>query len=151
MAQTDQARQDSLVIVSTVLTSITSKEPAFLTRSGGNDSHIAFIVLVRSILRFLVITRPSYDDYTIILAQVFNIGCMVEVLVAKANHIGFPAATLTPRNMVSLLKIALALEVTYHTIVGFVKISILCLYLRFGKSVRCKASRAAGLTSLMYS
>ncbi|ROV89366.1 hypothetical protein VPNG_10127 [Cytospora leucostoma] len=114
MAQTDQARQDSLVIVSTVLTSIST-----------------LIVMGRSILRFFVIMYPSYDDYTILVAQVFNIGCMVEVLVARANHIGFPASTLTINNMLSLLKVALALEVTYHIILGFIKISILCLYLRF--------------------
>ncbi|KAK7728889.1 hypothetical protein SLS53_009352 [Cytospora paraplurivora] len=132
MAHTDQARQDSLVIVSTVLTSISSKgAPAFLTRSGGNRYYIALVVIARSILRFFVIMRASYDDYTILVAQIFNIGCMVEVLVARANHIGFPAATLTINNMLSLLKVALALEVTYHIIVGFVKISILCLYLRF--------------------
>lgn len=88
---------------------------------------------MRLIIRFFVIRRPSYDDYAIIVALVFIVGYMIEILVAKANHIGFPAATLTIDDKSSLLKDALAIEVTYHMIVGFIKISILCMYLRFGK------------------
>lgn len=87
---------------------------------------------MRSFIRYFIIRKPSYDDYSIILALVFNIGYMSEVLVAKANHIGFPAPLLTAENMVSLLKDALAIEVTYWIILGFIKISILCTYLRFG-------------------
>ena len=90
-------------------------------------------VLVRSILRFFLIRIPSYDDYAIIVALVFSIGYMAEILVAKANHIGFPASTLTVENMTNILKNVLAIEITYNTIVGFTKISILCMYLRFGE------------------
>lgn len=59
---------------------------------------------------------------------------MIEVLVGKANHIGFPSATLSTENMVNLLKNTLAIQVTYYVCVSTIKISILCMYLRFGMS-----------------
>ncbi|KUI69605.1 hypothetical protein VM1G_05541 [Cytospora mali] len=117
MVQDYQERQDTLVILSIVLTTIAT-----------------FTVLVRFIIRFFMIHCPSYDDYAILVAVIFSIGYMVEILVAKKNHIGFPASSLTLDNMFNLLKDALAIEVTYNITIGFIKISILCMYLRFAVS-----------------
>lgn len=92
----------------------------------------AFIVAVRSLIRFVIVRKPGYDEYTIIVALFFTIGYMIEILILRANHVGFPASTLTTNNMLELLQTTLAVEVTYYLIVGFIKTSILCMYLRFG-------------------
>lgn len=57
---------------------------------------------------------------------------MIELLILRGNHVGFPASTLTMDNMLGILQTTLAIEVTYYLIIGFVKTSILCTYLRFG-------------------
>lgn len=73
------------------------------------------------------------DDYTIIVALLFTIGYMFEILISKANHIGFPSSTLSVDMMLTLLKTTLAIEATYYMIVGSIKTSIIYLYLRFGR------------------
>ncbi|ROW03068.1 hypothetical protein VMCG_05745 [Cytospora schulzeri] len=117
MAQTYQQTQDSLVVLSIVFTALST-----------------IAVLSRTLIRVLLIRSPSYDDYSILVALIFTIGYMGEILVGKANHVGFPASMLTVENMVNLLKDALAIEVTYYMILGFIKISILFMYLRFAVS-----------------
>lgn len=72
------------------------------------------------------------DDYTIIAALFFTIGYMLEILLEKANNIGFPASALTADMMLMQMKLTLTIEVTYYLIVGFIKVSIIYLYLRFG-------------------
>ncbi|KAG6361205.1 hypothetical protein INS49_009429 [Diaporthe citri] len=117
MSQTDQQRQDSLVVLSIVLTTLST-----------------FIVAVRSLIRFVIVRKPGYDEYTIIVALLFTIAYMIEILILRANHVGFPASTLTTDNMLGILRTTLAVEVTYYLIVGFIKTSILCMYLRFAVS-----------------
>lgn len=73
------------------------------------------------------------DDYTIVVAVFLTIGYMLEIFLEKENMIGFPASTLTMEQMVNQMKVTLSIEVTYYCIVGFIKISILYLYLRFGE------------------
>lgn len=51
----------------------------------------------------------------------------------KANHIGFPRDSLSMENMTNLLKITLAIEVSYYVCITAIKVSILCMYLRFGR------------------
>lgn len=68
-----------------------------------------------------------------ILAAILTLGYLLAILMDKANHVGFPAATLTMYEMSMQLKITLAIEVVYYMIVGSIKTSILYLYLRFGK------------------
>lgn len=92
----------------------------------------AFVVAVRSLIRFVIVRKPGYDEYTIIVALFFTIGYMIEILILRADHVGFPASTLTVDNMLGILQTTLAVEVTYYLIVGFIKTSILCMYLRFG-------------------
>ncbi|POS71273.1 integral membrane protein [Diaporthe helianthi] len=117
MSQTDQQRQDSLVILSIILTTLS-----------------VFIVAARSLIRFVIIRKPGWDEYTILMALFFTIGYMVEILILRANHVGFPASTLTTDNMLHILQTTLAIEVTYYLIIGFIKTSILCMYLRFAVS-----------------
>lgn len=117
-----------------------------LPRRNVDESCTAFVVLLRTLVRSLIIRRPSYDDYLMLLALVFTIGYMVEILIGRANHVGFPASLLTVENKVKLLKDALAIEVTYWIILGFIKISILCMYLRFGMFTGWDLSRAHELT-----
>lgn len=73
------------------------------------------------------------DDYTIIVALVFTIGYMLEILLNKEAHIGFPASTLTAGMKIKQLQLTLAIEATYYMIVGSIKTSIIYLYLRFGR------------------
>lgn len=72
------------------------------------------------------------DDYSILVALTFTIGYMLEILVLKANHMGFPSSTITEEMAVTQLKVTLAVEATYYMIVGAIKASIVYLYLRFG-------------------
>lgn len=92
----------------------------------------AFVVAVRSLIRFVIVRKPGYDEYTILVALFFTVGYMIEILILRADHVGFPASTLTTENMLGILQTTLAVEVTYYLIVGFIKTSILCMYLRFG-------------------
>lgn len=87
---------------------------------------------MRSLIRFVIVRKPGYDEYTILVALFFTVGYMIEILILRANHVGFPASTLTTDNMLGILQTTLAVEVTYYLIVGFIKTSILCMYLRFG-------------------
>lgn len=60
---------------------------------------------------------------------------MLEILLLRANHLGFPSSTITPDTAVRQLKLSLAVEATYYMIVGSIKSSIIYLYLRFGMLV----------------
>lgn len=95
---------------------------------------IALAVLLRSVVRFVMIRNPGMDDYTIIMALFFTIGYMLEIVLEKVYNIGFPASTLTTEMMLMQLKLTLSIEVTYYLIVGSIKVSIIYLYLRFGKA-----------------
>lgn len=97
--------------------------------------YLALAVLIRCIVRFILIRNPGRDDYSILVALTFTIGYMLEILVLKANHLGFPGSTITMENAVIQLKVTLAVEATYYMIVGAIKASIVDLYLRFGTSL----------------
>lgn len=62
------------------------------------------------------------------------IAYMVEILIARANHIGFPMATLTYDNMIMLMKVTMAIQATYYVCITAIKSSILLMYLRFSSS-----------------
>lgn len=87
---------------------------------------------MRSLIRFILIRSPWWDDYTAILASIFTFGYLAELLVSGANGLGSPATTLTMDQMIAFLKVTLSVEITYYVIVGLVKTSILFTYLRFG-------------------
>ncbi|PKS10362.1 hypothetical protein jhhlp_002113 [Lomentospora prolificans] len=110
----DQQRQDGLVITAAVFTSI-----SFV------------VVFLRSITRFILIRKAGWDDYLMLVAMVLSIGYFAEVLVGKANHIGHAITTLTVDNMLNLIKVTLGIQLTYYGAISAIKISILCMYLRF--------------------
>ncbi|KAI8309616.1 hypothetical protein K4K59_009021 [Colletotrichum sp. SAR11_240] len=110
----DQERQNSLVITSCFFTALST-----------------VVVIARTFVRTVLIRKPGLDDYFIILALVFTLGYLAEVFVGKANHIGFASSQLSFDNMTNLLKTTLAIEATYYVCISAIKISILCMYLRF--------------------
>ncbi len=63
-----------------------------------------------------------------------TIGYLIDIFVARNNHVGFPMTLLTPDNMASILKATLAIQVTYYATILCIKTSILFTYLRFGTS-----------------
>lgn len=65
-------------------------------------------------------------------AVIFTLGYLAELLFLKSNGLGMVTSELTTDNMVNFLKATSAVEVTYYVAVGFIKTSILLLYLRFG-------------------
>lgn len=88
---------------------------------------------MRVIIRAFVMRKPGMDDYTIVAAVCLTLGYTIEILLEKHHRIGFPASTLTTAQMQSQLKVTLSIQVTYPLVVGFIKTSIVYLYLRFGK------------------
>lgn len=71
-------------------------------------------------------------------AVVFTLGYLAEILFLRSNGLGVSASSeLTAEKMVNFLKATLAVEVTYYVAMGFIKTSILLLYLRFGMYILC--------------
>ncbi|SPO00991.1 uncharacterized protein DNG_03740 [Cephalotrichum gorgonifer] len=114
MPQTDQERQNGLVITTIVLTSL------------------SFIfVLARSVVRIGLMRKGGWDDYLMILAMICSAGYLAEVMVLRENKGGFSSAVLSLENMINLLKITLAIQLTYYVAIAAIKLSILAMYLRF--------------------
>ena len=63
----------------------------------------------------------------------FTIGYLAAIWVLRANGMGYSGAVLKPVQMVNLIQTTLAIECMYYILVFCIKISILFLYLRFGK------------------
>ncbi|KAK1689348.1 integral membrane protein [Colletotrichum godetiae] len=110
----DQVRQNSLIITSCFFTAIST-----------------MVVIARTFVRAVLIRKPGFDDYSMIIGMVFTLAYLAEIFVGKANHIGFPSKDLSLDNMTNLLKNTLAIQVTYYVCISAIKISILCMYLRF--------------------
>ncbi|KZL65570.1 integral membrane protein [Colletotrichum incanum] len=110
----DQERQNSLVITACFFTGIST-----------------IVVIARTFVRAVLIRKPGLDDYSMLVAIIFTMGYLAEIFVGKANHIGFPMKTLSFENMTNLLRTTLAIQVTYYVCITAIKISILCMYLRF--------------------
>lgn len=92
------------------------------------------VVIARTFVRAVLIRKPGLDDYSMVIGMVFTLAYLAEIFVGKANHIGFPSKDLSLDNMTNLLKNTLAIQVTYYVCISAIKISILCMYLRFGMS-----------------
>ncbi|KXH39162.1 integral membrane protein [Colletotrichum nymphaeae SA-01] len=110
----DQVRQNSLIITACFFTAIST-----------------MVVIARTFVRAVLIRKPGLDDYSMIIGMVFTLAYLAEIFVGKANHIGFPSKDLSLDNMTNLLKNTLAIQVTYYVCISAIKISILCMYLRF--------------------
>lgn len=145
----------TLVLVTIIMTSVSGMFPpsAFETRWPSLlSSQVTYfctvlVVLLRIAIRSFVIRKPGMDDYTIVVAVFLIIGYMLEILLGRENKIGFPASTLAMDEMTNQLKVTLSIEVTYYCIVGFIKMSILYLYLRFGKFVQSRLRHNQSLVS----
>lgn len=98
-------------------------------------------MLLRLLIRIFVVRKPQWDDYTILMAVVFTLGYLAELLVGGAKGMGAPFQSLTISEMVTFMKVIFSVEVTYYVIVNLVKISILLAYLRFGMYSRHIAPR----------
>ncbi|GJC99399.1 integral membrane protein [Colletotrichum higginsianum] len=110
----DQERQNSLIITACLFTGIST-----------------LVVVARTFVRTVVIRKPGLDDYAMLVAMAFTLAYLAEIFMGKANHIGFPRDSLSMENMTNLLKITLAIEVSYYVCITAIKVSILCMYLRF--------------------
>ncbi|KAH6686655.1 integral membrane protein [Plectosphaerella plurivora] len=114
MAPSDQERQNTLIAVTIALTTIS-----------------LIVVGLRVFARAWLIRKAGWDDWLICLAVACSVGYMVEILLGRDNNMGFPMVTLSMENMVNLMKLTLAIQVTYYVAIAAIKISILFMYLRF--------------------
>jgi hypothetical protein len=64
---------------------------------------------------------------------VFTVGYLVAIWVLRENGMGFSGAVLKPVQMENMIKATLAIEIMYYILIFCIKLSILFLYLRFGK------------------
>ncbi|KAK0652601.1 hypothetical protein B0T16DRAFT_321975 [Cercophora newfieldiana] len=113
----DKRRQDGLLITTVVMTAMAG-----------------IFVLLRCISRFLIIRTPGLDDYFIIGAMALTFGYLANLFILKQNHLGFPITMLTPDNMVTFIKVTLAIQVMYYANIFCIKTSICLTYLRFAVS-----------------
>lgn len=114
-----------------------------------------FCVVLRLFIRFFVVKKPQWDDYTILLAIVLTLGYMAELVIGGAKGMGTPFRSLTISEMVTFMKVVFSIEVTYYILVNLVKISILLAYLRFGmcsrhSAPRCRVHPGHNIVSLVY-
>ncbi|KXX78406.1 hypothetical protein MMYC01_205889 [Madurella mycetomatis] len=113
----DQWRQDELVITASIFTSLS-----------------ILIVTTRSFVRAVLIRKFGADDATIVVALLFCICYLAEIIIGKQNGIGHAMSELSLDNMLNQIKaslVTLAIQLTYYAAVSFIKFSILCMYLRF--------------------
>ena len=129
MGQTDQQRQDGLIISSCVLVGISSTgfSRGFLrelvlmelhsiggahqTRSeslGYQEARLGRLHHYGSSGRPLKKTRRKNNRHVLTQQnQLGTIGYLICLFVARANHVGFPITTLTLDNMVNILKVSI--------------------------------------------
>ncbi|KAK4664784.1 uncharacterized protein QC763_506330 [Podospora pseudopauciseta] len=110
----DQRRQDELVIITVVFTSLS-----------------ILVVGTRTFVRAVLMRKFGADDWTMLGALLFSCGYLVEIIIMKYNGVGHAITTLTVDNMLILIKVTLAIQCTYYACVNCIKFSILCMYLRF--------------------
>ncbi|ORY60281.1 uncharacterized protein BCR38DRAFT_460182 [Pseudomassariella vexata] len=113
----DQGRRHELLTTSAVLIALSTTT-----------------VVLRLTVRFFIVKKPGMDDYMMLGSTLFNVGYLVCIVCIQADGLGFPMRTLTSENMRSFLKLSIVIEVIYYTIILFIKISIVFMYLRFAVS-----------------
>ncbi|KAF2657260.1 hypothetical protein K491DRAFT_342989 [Lophiostoma macrostomum CBS 122681] len=99
---------------------------------------IASIVIVglRTYTRIAIVHSFGKDDLAMLSALVFTIGYLIAIWVLRENGMGFSGASLTPVQMVNLIRTTLAIQIMYYIIIFCIKLSILFLYLRFAAAKR---------------
>lgn len=84
----DQRRQNELVITTAVFTTLS-----------------VIIVSTRTFVRSVLIRKFGPDDATILVALLFCVGYLVEVLLLRENGAGHAITTLSMDNMLNLIKV----------------------------------------------
>lgn len=116
----DQQRQTELITTAAVLSTLAG-----------------IFVTLRCVSRFYLIRNPGPDDFLIILAMLLTLGYTFTLgIVGKAVHIGFPMTLLSLAELVTFMKMTLAIQVMYYANIFCIKTSILFTYLRFAVSHR---------------
>ncbi|KAK4198276.1 hypothetical protein QBC40DRAFT_230231 [Triangularia verruculosa] len=110
----DQRRQDELVIIAVVFTSLS-----------------ILVVGTRTVVRAAMMRKFGADDWTMLGALLFSCAYLAEVIIMKYNGVGHAITTLSIDNMLILIKVTLAIQCTYYACVNCIKFSILFMYLRF--------------------
>ncbi|KAK4457644.1 hypothetical protein QBC42DRAFT_291380 [Cladorrhinum samala] len=110
----NQRRQDGLVIVTVVFTSLS-----------------ILAVSTRTFLRAFMLRKFGPDDWAMLGALLFSCGYFAEIIILKYNGAGHIMTSLTVNNMLNIIKTTLAIQCTYYACVNCIKFSILLMYLRF--------------------
>lgn len=82
-----------------------SRLPALLKTWSLTLDHAVIVVGLRTFIRFVLIRNSGWDDYTILVALLFTIGYLAEIMLIKNESLGFPMGTLTLDNMTNILKV----------------------------------------------
>ncbi|KAF2276366.1 uncharacterized protein EI97DRAFT_433207 [Westerdykella ornata] len=91
----------------------------------------AVAVGLRVFTRAYIVGTMWADDWAMIAALFFAFGYALEVLIeAKSFNAGFSGKDLSPHDMVGLIKVTIAVVVTYKLVLTLAKVSILLFYLR---------------------
>ncbi|CAO2652639.1 Nn.00g009220.m01.CDS01 [Neocucurbitaria sp. VM-36] len=110
----EQARQDVMIGVSAAMTLIG-----------------VTCVALRVYTRGFIVRNMGIEDWTMIAAATLTIVFLLELIAgAKEFKAGFSGMSITPEQMISNLKLILAIIVVYKMTMTLIKISILLIYLR---------------------
>jgi len=106
--------QTTMVVLSTVMTSL------------------GFVAIVlRFIARGVVVRKVGADDMFMVAGWLVTMGYLFEIWYGVRFGIGMHGTDIgSIPNMITLLKIIYAVQLTYNTAIALVKISIVCFYLR---------------------
>lgn len=66
--------------------------------------------------------------------QFFTVSYLAAIFVLRENGMGFSGKTLTITKMENLIKATLAIQILYYLLIYSIKISILFVYMRIGKT-----------------
>ncbi|KAF2008585.1 hypothetical protein BU24DRAFT_468705 [Aaosphaeria arxii CBS 175.79] len=106
----------------------------------------AFTVVSVTIVALRVYTRAGIigtfgkDDFMMLGALLFTLAYLVDIFVLRQNGMGFSGKRLNLDQMTGLIKTTLSLQIFYYLVVYFIKISILCCYLRIAVDKRLEKS-----------
>ncbi|CZR63852.1 uncharacterized protein PAC_13749 [Phialocephala subalpina] len=109
----DRSRQTAMVAVTVIFTFFST-----------------LAVVLRLIGRFVITRKLGIDDWFMIGGMIFTYGYLFEICYGLNYNIGLHGSDDTLDDMVHLLQIVYAIQLTYNTIIYLVKTSIVTFYLR---------------------
>ncbi|KAF8862495.1 hypothetical protein BDZ45DRAFT_188691 [Acephala macrosclerotiorum] len=109
----DRSRQKVLVVVTVIFTFF---------------STLAFVL--RLIGRFVITRKLGADDWLMVAGMTFIYGYLFEICYGIKDNFGLHGSDDSLDQMVRLLQLVYAIQLTYNTIIYLVKISIVTFYLR---------------------